>query len=665
MKGFDFQRHIFNNKTFLWIIAILVIIIAYYNFYLALFGFLLLIILIQYYWRLIHAKKEEWHSYLSTLTEDFDQITRDSLFNLPIPFLMISNQGNIIWYNPGFQDICKRKELIGEHVSNILPGIQIEKIIESQDKAFVVELDKNKYNVMANIIQDEKDNKGNYTFMLYFIDITELSEIKEKYSLEKLDVCFIQVDNLDDIKVSYDEVRRPIILAEISSRINLFASRINAGIQKYQEGKYILFFEHRHLEKVESKRFSILDDIREISEEGTLPPTLSIGVGNGGNSPQENVEFAKAAMNIALGRGGDQAVVKRKEKLNFFGGKTKAVEKRNKVKARVISYALKQLIEQSEKVFIMGHKMPDMDAFGAAFGILSAVKYLGKEGYVVFDEVNPSIKNVYNKVKKNNEQYLKQLISPSQAIMQATNDSLVIVVDTHRPMSTEAPELLDIAEKVVVIDHHRRGENFIDNPILIYLEPYASSASELVTEILSYMGSNFSMEKIEAEALLAGINLDTKGFTFKTGVRTFEAASYLRRNGADALEVSLLFQEDLATVSKKAEIISRAMVYKKELVISYMEDESDNTVLIAAQAANELLNIRGIEGSFVMVKANNEIHISGRSNGKISVQLILEKLGGGGHMTVAGAQVKDKTIAEVRKILEEAIDDYYREGVQK
>lgn len=664
MKNFDFQRQIFNNKTFLWIIAVMVLVIAYYNFYLALLGFAVLIVLIQYYWRLVHAKKEEWRDYLVSLTEDFDHVTRDSLFNLPIPFLMISAKGNIIWYNPGFQNICKRKELIGEHISNILPTIQLKSLLDSKQE-FYADIETGSYQVMVNAIEDEKDNLENYTFMLYFIDVTRQRELEVACEEEKVDACIIQVDNLDDIKTSFDEIRRPIILAEISSRINLFASRIQGGIQKYQDGKYVLFFPHRHLEKLEAKRFSILDDIREISEEGTLPPTLSIGVGSGGIHPQENLEFAKAAMDIALGRGGDQAVVKEKEKLEFFGGKTKAVEKRNKVKARVIAHAIKQLIEQSEKVFIMGHKNPDMDSLGAAMGILAAVRFLGKEGYIVFEEPNPSIRNIYNKIKKNNESYLKHFIPRNQAVMQATKDSLCIVVDTHRPLSTEEPELLNVIEKIVVVDHHRRGEQFVEDPILIYLEPYASSASELVTEVLSYMDSKFSMEQIEAESLLAGINLDTKGFTFKTGVRTFEAAAYLRRNGADALEVSLLFQEDLATVARKSAVISRAIIYKKEIAISYMEEEIDNSVLIAAQAANDLLLIKNIEGSFVMVQSTDEIHISGRSNGNISVQLIMEKLGGGGHMTVAGAQVKNSTIAEVRKMLEQAIDDYYREGEEK
>lgn len=662
MKHFDFQRQIFNNKTFLWIIAIMVLIIAYYNIFLALIGFVLLIILIQYYWRLIHAKKEEWQGYLVSLTEDFDRVTRDSLFNLPIPFLMINANGNIIWHNPGFAEVFKKSGVIGEHISNVLPSVQLEKIIAADENFFFVDVDGGSYKVMMNIIQSEKENKEEYSFMLYFLDITALKEISKKYEEEKMDACIIQVDNLEDIKTSFDEIRRPIILAEISSRINLFAARIQGGIQKYQEGKYILFFPHGHLDKLRTKKFSILDDVREISEENALPPTLSIGVGSGGTNPQENLDFARSAMDIALGRGGDQAVVKEKEKLEFFGGKTKAVEKRNKVKARVISHGVKQLIEEAEKVFIMGHKNPDMDAIGAAMGILSMVRFLGKEGYIVFEEVNPSIKNIYDKIKKTNEPYLKNFMPPEQSIMQATKDSLCIVVDTHRPLSTEAPALLDIVDKVVVIDHHRRGESFIEDPILIYLEPYASSASELVTEILSYMDSKFSMEQIEAEALLAGISVDTKGFTFKTGVRTFEAAAYLRRSGADTLDVSLLFQDDFQIVAQKSAIISRAMIYRKEIAISYMEEESENAVLIAAQSANELLRIKNIESSFVIVKNGGEIHISGRSNGNISVQLILEKLGGGGHMTVAGAQMKDQSIEGARNLLEKAIDDYYEEG---
>lgn len=498
--------------------------------------------------------------------------------------------------------------------------------------------------------------------MLYWIDNTNFTTLKTKYNDEKVNVGLIQIDNYDDVRNNTDETNRPIVFAEIDKMLNSLAARISGFIRKYENDKYLIIFENRHLENLEMKKFEILDNVREIDLGNKIPVTLSIGVGVNGKSLTQQYEYAKAAMDIALGRGGDQVVVKRIDKLSFYGGKSKAVEKRTKVKARVIAHALRQLIEQSEKVFIMGHKNGDMDSFGASIGIYRAVKNRNKQPYIVLSGVNPSIKNIFDRLKVEHPEYLEDIITPDQARIMADKSALCVVVDNHRPSYTEAPYLLETIDKVVLIDHHRRGAEFIEDPVLTYLEPYASSTCELVAEILSYMSDKMDINKFEAEALLAGISVDTKNFTFQTGVRTFEAASFLRRAGADTTAVRQLFQDDITTFISKAEVVKEAKIIDGKIAISSFREESKDSVLIAAEAANDLLNIKGIVASFVLAFSEGKVHISGRSLGDVSVQLILEKLGGGGHLAVAGAQIENVSIDEAEEMLKEAIEEYFKEG---
>jgi c-di-AMP phosphodiesterase-like protein len=481
-----------------------------------------------------------------------------------------------------------------------------------------------------------------------------------KYNNEKPVVAIIQVDNYDDVLQSTDEGVRPIVIAEIDRKINLWVNRMNGMIKKYQKDKYLVVFEKRYLENLEAKKFTILDDIREIDVGNKIPVTLSIGVGVNGKNLNYLEEYAVTALELALGRGGDQAVVRKIDTFEFYGGKTKAVEKRNKVKARIIAHALRQLINQSEKVIIMGHKIPDMDSFGAAMGVYRAAINRGKDAYIVIDKISAGIDNVYKKFQ-GKEEY--KFISCSEALEIFDHKNLIVVVDTHRPSFVQCPELIEKSDRIVLIDHHRRGTEFIENTVLTYLEPYASSTSELVTEILQYMDDKINIEKIEAEALLAGITVDTKNFSFKTGVRTFEAASLLRRAGADTTEVRQLFQDDLSTFIARANVVRNAEIIEESIAISVCEEDIENVQLVAAQGADELLNIKGITTSFVMGKSDDgAILISGRSLGNINVQRILEKLGGGGHLTVAGAQLKDITFYEAKTMLINAIKEYLEEG---
>jgi len=663
-KGFRFLN--FDNKIYLFIIGVFVLIMFFYEPIIAGVGVLLLAYLIFNHWRNVHIRKIEWTKYIEGLMDEFDSATKHAILNLPLPFMMIELDGKISWYNPRFSEMVEERDILEENIEDIVPSFNIKDITtDKKDKSIDVVFKDRNYKILYNIVKVNKKNSDkDYLIMLYWLDNTTLTILKQKYNDEKMNICLVEVDNYDEVMKDTDETKRPIVLAEIDKKLNTFTSRINGFIRKYETDKYIIVFENQHLSNLENKKFAILDDIRNIDKGNKTAVTLSMGIGVNGKNPAESYEFAKGAIDIALGRGGDQAVVKKIEKLSFYGGKSKAVEKRTKVKARVIAHALRQLIDQTDKVFIMGHQNPDMDSLGAAIGVLSAAKYRDKEAYIVLSEVNPSIKNLYNKLKEEHPEYIDYIITPEEAIDMAESDSLCVVVDIHRPSSTEAPDLLEIVDKVVLIDHHRRGAEFIENPLLVYLEPYASSTCELITEILYYlMNEKMEIEKFEAEALLSGISVDTKSFTFKTGVRTFEAASMLRRAGADTTSVRLLFQDDLETFTTKAKVVERAKVVGNgRVAISYMDVDSDDSILIAAQSADDLLNINGISASFVLVPSDDRIHISGRSLGDISVQLILEKLGGGGHLTVAGAQLDNVDIEQAKSKLEQAIDEFLKEG---
>lgn len=648
------NKRIFNflipdSKLYLLIIGVLVGIIAFYEPKIAILGVLLLAYLIYYHWRNIHLKKVEWTKYIESLTTGLDTATKYAIINLPIPLVMVETDGTISWYNTRFLQITDSKKLLEENIKDIVPGFNIDSIMSRKEDTHIEISIKDKYyKVLYNVVQKSKsrENREEYIIMLYWIDNTGFTTLKTKYNDEKVNVGIIQIDNYEDVRNNTDEANRPIVFVEVDKILNSLASRIGGFIRKYENDKYLLIFENKHLDNLETKKFEILDNVREVDLGNRIPVTLSIGIGVNGKSLSQQFEYAGAALDIALGRGGDQAVVKRIDKLSFYGGKSKAVEKRTKVKARVIAHALRQLIDQSEEVFIMGHKNGDMDSFGASIGIYRAVKNRDKKAYIVLSGVNPSIKNIYDRLKAEHPEYLEDIVTPEQARVIADKSSLCVLVDNHRPSYTEAPQLLEIVDKVVLIDHHRRGVDFIEDPVLSYLEPYASSTCELVTEILTYMGEKLNINKFEAEALLAGISVDTKNFTFQTGVRTFEAASFLRRAGADTTAVRQLFQDDINTFVTKAEVVKDAKIIDDRIAISKLRKESNDSVLIAAEAANDLLNINGIMASFVLVVSDGRIHISGRSLGDISVQLILEKLGGGGHLAVAGAQIDNVDIDE-------------------
>jgi c-di-AMP phosphodiesterase-like protein len=649
-----------DTNIYLWIIAILVAIIFTFDRYIGIFGIVLLVYLIYHNWKSNYVRKVKWKRYIENLSAEIDSAAQYSLLNLPIPLTIVEFDGSISWYNSKFSDMMKGKNILDENVEKIIPTLDLSELLEEKHKIKEVKIGDKIYRVLHNVVKIDTKHEERYIIMLYWLDITNFANLKMKYNNEKPVVAIIQVDNYDDVLQSTDEGVRPIVIAEIDRKINLWVNRMNGMIKKYQKDKYLVVFEKRYLENLEAKKFTILDDIREIDVGNKIPATLSIGVGVNGKNLNYLEEYAVTALELALGRGGDQAVVRKIDTFEFYGGKTKAVEKRNKVKARIIAHALRQLINQSEKVIIMGHKIPDMDSFGAAMGVYRAAINRGKDAYIVIDKISAGIDNVYKKFQ-GKEEY--KFISCSEALEIFDHKNLIVVVDTHRPSFVQCPELIEKSDRIVLIDHHRRGTEFIENTVLTYLEPYASSTSELVTEILQYMDDKINIEKIEAEALLAGITVDTKNFSFKTGVRTFEAASLLRRAGADTTEVRQLFQDDLSTFIARANVVRNAEIIEESIAISVCEEDIENVQLVAAQGADELLNIKGITTSFVMGKSDDgAILISGRSLGNINVQRILEKLGGGGHLTVAGAQLKDITFYEAKTMLINAIKEYLEEG---
>ena len=655
-----------DTKLYLIIIGLMVVIIAIYEPKLGFIGALLLAYLVYYDFRKTSEKKRELTKYIEDLSNEFDSATKHAIFNMPFPLVIIDKNGAITWYNTPFLEMMVEEDLLNERIYELIPNFKLAELLEAGDDTPInIKYGDNYYKVYSNTIDTKKVSNRNKIILLYWVDNTEYVKLEAKYKGENTVIGLIYVDNYDEVKGSTPDINKPLVLAEIDKRIASYFTRYGGLVRKYENDKYLVIMNYFALESIKSKKFDILDQMKELNIGNTIPITLSMGVCATENNIIESYDNAKGAIDIALGRGGDQAVLKSGPSFEYFGGKSKALEKRNKVKSRVIAYALRQLIDQAENVFVMGHKNPDMDSFGSGIGILRAIDNRNKEGYLVLNGENPSIKNIYDKLRKEQPDLLEKIITTEEALEIINKDSLLIVVDNHKPSFTEAPELLDIADKAVVIDHHRRGTEFVKDPVLTYLEPYASSASELVTEVLSYMSEDLNLTKFEAEALLAGITVDTKNFSYQTGVRTFEAASILKRVGADTTTVRQLFRDNFNTFISKAEVIQSTRLVLDRIAIGKLDKEMEDSVLIAAQAADELLDINGVEASFVLTRVNDRIHISGRSLGDISVQLILERLGGGGHLTSAGTQISGMSMEEAEEMLIDKIEEFLEEGEKK
>ncbi|MBL7576348.1 c-di-AMP phosphodiesterase, consists of a GGDEF-like and DHH domains [Peptoniphilus asaccharolyticus DSM 20463] len=659
----DYKFDLKDFKEFIVAVAVLSIGLLYFKPWLGILGLLILVYLIYSGSRTIEDYNQKSIEMVETISKDFDSITKHAIFSMPFPMVITDEKANVIWYNTIFLNIFEDVEIMEMNVSELIPEIDVDSLLEdTKHEDILAKLGPKSYRVYTNVVDIKKTGSDrNKLILIYFVDRTNYDVLKDKYVEEYPIVAKIEVDNYDEAMDTAPAINRPQLIAEIDYLIRGYFQSYDALVRKYDDDMYLVVMTFGALKSIKEKRFDLLDDLRELNMGNSIPMTLSIGVSSFGLTFKESVDEADTCLDLALGRGGDQAVIKVEDNYEFFGGKSKAVEKRNKVKARVLGVALKQLIDGAEDVYIMGHKNADMDAIGSAIGILRAVINRNVKGNIVLNKSNPSISNLLDRMKEEEPEIYEKIISAESAKNSISPRSLVILVDNHKPNFTESPELLDLTTQIVVIDHHRRGKEFVKNPVLTYVEPYASSTSELVTEMLTYMNDELNLTHFEADALMSGIVVDTKNFSFQTGVRTFEAASILKRAGADMIKVKNLFQDDLDTLQNRAQVVHATKVICDEVAISRLDKKAANSILIAAQAADEMLDINGVKASFVITLVDDEVHISGRSVGDFSVQLILEKLGGGGHLNMAGARLQVESLDEAENILVQAVEEYIDE----
>lgn len=605
----------------------------------------------------VQKSQKEFLLYTEHLGFCLNDNSRGSLLNYPAPLVITDTEGKITWYNDWFKNAVCMSDLFGKPVQELIPELQISKFMETEEQSRInLTIGENYYEVWGNIARNTSSTGRSSLIAIYFIDKTEEVRTAKLREDERMIETIVIIDNYDEVLKETPDSNHGALIGEIESKVGAWVASGDGIMRKYERDKFIVFFSNKDFARITEGKFSVLDDVRGINHENKIPATLSIGVGRSGQDVAENDKFARLAIDMALGRGGDQVVIRDNVNFTFFGAKTREVEKRTKVKARVVAHALRELVDHSSKVIIMGHHNSDMDSLGAAIGLFKGVKSRGKDAFIVVDQGTSNAKVLIQEFK-NIPRYEDAFISGEHALNIFDRETLVVVVDVHRPGMVECPELLQHAKNVVLIDHHRKSEDFIENAVLTYHEPFASSTCEMITEILQYVQDNERLTKQEAEALYAGIFMDTKGFTFKAGVRTFEAASYLRRMGVDTVSVRRLFKTNLNSYLAKAEIIRNAVIYKDNIAISYLYEECPDMAVTVARAADELLDISGIEASFVLAKSGSRVVISGRSLESVNVQVILEKLGGGGHITIAGAQLVDTELEDADRLLKEAIDE--------
>lgn len=661
-----FDNLVSRTKIYLVIILLLLILICVQNIKFIIPSIILLLLILAYTYFANNKRKSEISETLQDLTLTVDSAAKTSLINSPFPLIILETDGNVVWKSSKFASEFEEIDMntfISDLVFDLQEEIQNNK--EKNDKSILrkIQVNKKTYKIVGKFVNSKKYNKNNkeeYMAILYFIDETENIKLQKEYNDSKSCVGIIMIDNYEENMQMLDSEERAQYIAEIDKNIYEWANDTNGILIKSDRDTYVYIFEQRYLDKIKEDKFSILDKIKELDPKQKVQFTLSIAISNEGEVDKEKYKSAQTAMDIVLGRGGDQAVIRQNDIYKFFGGRAQEVEKRTKVKARVVAHALENLIKESSKVMIMGHTNPDIDAMGSSIGIYRLVKSLDKNAYVITSDT--STLQSFKESLLEEPEYEDVLISKEVAEENIDEDTLLVVVDTHKVNYVESEEVLKKASKIVIIDHHRRSADYIENATLTFQEVYASSAAELVTELLQYTEANVELKKIEAESLYAGIMMDTKSFTYKTGVRTFEAAAYLRKCGVDIIKVKKWFQSDLESFNKIAEIVKSAEIVNDSIAIAtYNKKRTKDVSLLCAKAADELLTISDVTASFVLGNTGGKICISGRSIGDINVQVILEKLGGGGHITLAGAQVEGMTIEEVKQELIIRINEYFTE----
>lgn len=606
---------------------------------------------------------------------EYSQIQRQMLHELEIPYVLMDESGRIMWTNTEFDMLMEGKSVRNKSVTSVFEGFKEERLTiqDSIKNEFQLSFKDCEYRVVIKPFElkeaideshvvdiAERDAK---LLTMYMFDNTLINRLLKENKDEKVVEGHICIDNYDEVLQGVEAARRTLLVALIDRRINRYFTQYDGIVRKLENDKYFVIFKAKYINKMQTDKFSVLDEVKAVNIGNTMPVTISIGLGMGGNGMIDNYEFAGSAIDMALGRGGDQAVLKDGNRVYYYGGKTKSVEKNTKVKSRVKATAFRDLIETKEKIYIMGHHIGDNDSFGASIGFYRIAKTIGKEARIVLGEVSSSVTPLVNSFKESDDYEESMFITGASASEEIGKNDALIIVDCSRAGYTEHPDLVRKAQCLIVIDHHRQTADVIDNAQLSYIELSASSASEIVVEIMQYIKEAVHLTKMEAEALYSGIMIDTNNFTNRTGVRTFEAAAYLRRKGADITKVRRMFRDDIEDYKARAEAISNTEIYLEEYAISECRAVGlSSPTVVGAQAANELLNVKNVKASFVLTPYNDQIYISARSLEKVNVQLLMEEFGGGGHMNLAGAQIKGASLSEVVNMLKKVIDNKIEEG---
>lgn len=611
---------------------------------------------------------------LVSFATQYGQVQKVLLREFEIPYAMLDDDGRIIWTNAAFEKVVHKEKGYRKSITSLFPSITKEKLPEEtefsevniifEDRNFTARMRKISMReaVESSDIFEADDYRG-YLIAFYLFDETALRIALQEVDDQSLAVGMVYLDNYDEALESVEEVRRSLLIALIDRKVNKYISALDGICKKIEKDKYMIILRKKATELLMASKFDILEDVKTVNIGNEMAVTISIGLGLDGLSYAQNYEFARNAIDLALGRGGDQAVVKTSENVVYYGGKSQQVEKNTRVKARVKAQALREIISTKERVIIMGHRLADVDSFGAAVGIYRIATTLDRKASIVLNDVSTSMQPVVDMFKRHEEFHDDMIIGSQQALELAGNNTVLVVVDVNKPSITECPELLRVCKSIVVLDHHRQGSEIIENATLSYVEPYASSACEMVSEILQYIGENIRITAEEADCMYSGIMIDTSNFMTKTGVRTFEAAAFLRRNGADVTRVRKLFRENATEYKAKADAVSQAEIYRNSFAISTCTSEDiQSPTVVGAQAANELLNIRGVKASFVLTEYQNQIFISARSIDEVNVQIIMEKMGGGGHLGTAGCQLNGVSIAEGIGLLKGTLDKMLEEG---
>ena len=606
-------------------------------------------------------------------SSNYSQVQRQLLYELSIPYCLLDNKGNILWMNASMQASINRKNDLNKNISTIIPELSAnvfrnfedfkEIRIAFNDRDYRVEMKRISADIITQGVNILAKDYNSSLVAMYMFDETDINQYIQKIRDERFVVGLVYIDNYEDALESVDDVRRSLFVGLVDKRVNKYFSAGAAIIRKLDKDKYLVVFRYKFLEKLLADKFSLVEDIKSVKVGNEKTLTLSIAIGTGAADYARNYDIAKAAMDLALGRGGDQAVIKDGEKIYYYGGKSQQMEKNTRVKVRVKAHALRQILEANDNVLIMGHNLPDIDSFGSALGIYIIAKKFGKEAHIVFGEISSSVRPFMNRFIDKEEYPDDMFIKKEEAENYLTASTVVIVVDVNRPQRTECPQLLDKCKTIIVFDHHRRSSDTITGAVLSYVDPYASSACEMVTEMIQYVDDGIKLKAFEADALYAGISIDTDGFNSKSGPRTFEAAAFLRRHGADVTRVRKMLRNDMNEYKAIASAVSKSEVYKSAFAITVFDGEGlESPTIGGAKAANQLLDISGIKASFVITQYEDKLYISARSIDEVNVQLVMEKLGGGGHMSIAGAQLTNCTIQQAVNTIKLTLDNMLAEG---